>query len=1572
MATCCVPDEGFLDGKRPSIDDLRSEIRALRRRCRELERKATDGGGLHYKTISEVLPDFVFVIERDGKVAYANHIAAEFLGIPADRIEGMKHAELFPPDVARQQWSSIEKVFSSGQPHQEEMTFSYVQGQRRQETRLFPIRDDSGETSAVLGICRDVTGMRNAQKALKQSESLFGAVFESASDAVLLMDDSGRFVAANPSSSEMLGLQKEEILRITLWDLVPEGIGSPMHDDWISTLSKGSGGWAATLRLLDGSDLPCRCHMRVGVVPGLNMLTISPAPPAAECPPPSMPPEAAAMFDLLEGVDASIWSVDPDYRLMAFNASFARGMEASSGHRPRAGDLLRDYSPDEDTWNEWRSIFERALHGESLFFVRNLPLPGEPMPAEFRFRPLRTSEGDIMGAVGLVTALTDVRQAGRALEASERRYRELVESLRSGVAVLQAFNEASDFKFVELNQSASKILDIEREQAVGKALTVLLPSAGDTGLAEALARVWRTGRTEALTDFLYRDGRIEFWAACTIYRIASGDVVLVFDDISDRKKAEEARRSGEELFHAIFEESPDPISLFDAEGRLVRSNSSAVSFLQVAGASDVEGLDLFSSPPLTGDLKERILRGETVHFQIPLDFDLARAMGLFGSSRAGVRYVDATVAPLRDPSGSLQGYVLHTRDETDRYGAEHALREKEERFRLVFQQSPVGIEVYDRDGRLIEMNSACLDLYGIEKTEEMIGFDLLGDPEMPEDLKEQIRGGQSVRFETTVDFDDITRDGVFRTSRTGVCHLDMVVNPLMKPDGTIAGYLVHSMDITKRKTAEQAFQQGEVRYRTMFESSPLGIFEATLEGKALRANDAYARLLGFDSTQELVAQVTDAAAQIYVDPDRRQQVVKTVLEEPGTHYFENDYRRRDGTTFMGGLVMQAVRDSEGTPLYLFGFVQDVTERKRAEEALRENEQRYRLVVQTQRELVSRWLPDTTLTFVNNAYARFHGLSPDELVGRKWIDLVPDAEKAFLAPRYSDLAANPRVMETEYTQKAADGSMRWFHWTDVPVHDDDGFLVEFQSVGWDMTDSRAAEEARQQSEESFRSLVELAPDAIFVSDEMGRFLEVNPAACAQLGYARDELLSKTLLDITSAEFIDRTRQRLSTPSQQPGVFESGLTRIDGALIDVEIGSQKVVYRGSSAMLGVARDITERRRAEEERKKLEAKMQQAQKLECLGVLAGGIAHDFNNLLMVMLGHANLAARQTQTLSPVKENIREIERAAQRAAELCRQMLAYSGKGRGQTQRVHLRDLIEEMANMLDVSISKKAVLRFDFADGLPQIDADPSQLRQVIMNLILNASEAVGERSGVITISTGASYCDKAALADVWSGTDLPEGLYVHVEVADTGCGMDADTVSKVFDPFFTTKFAGRGLGLAAVLGIVKGHNGAVLVKSEPGKGTVFRVLLPPATGSEPAHKHAAGRAHKETALSGMVLLADDEETVRALERSMLEALGCEVVMAQDGRDAVEIMRSRGSEIDCVLLDLTMPHMNGIEAVSELRRLGWETPIVVCTGYDSAEVDQSFAGLDISGVVQKPFDLAALGDAVRKAMKTGRRR
>ena len=288
---------------------------------------------------------------------------------------------------------------------------------------------------------------------------------------------------------------------------------------------------------------------------------------------------------------------------------------------------------------------------------------------------------------------------------------------------------------------------------------------------------------------------------------------------------------------------------------------------------------------------------------------------------------------------------------------------------------------------------------------------------------------------------------------------------------------------------------------------------------------------------------------------------------------------------------------------------------------------------------------------------------------------------------------------------------------------------------------------------------------------------------------------------------------------------------------------------------------------------------------------------------------------------------------------------------------------MGHMLKVSISKKAVLRYNFSHPLPTVNADATQIRQIIMNMVINASEAIGDRSGTIAITTGCVECNEAYLQEAWLGDPIPQGLYVFMEVADTGCGMNKETLAKIFDPFFTTKFTGRGLGMAAVLGIVRGHQGAIKVYSEPGKGTTFKVLLP--AGEKPVEMIKDTAALNKWRGSGLALLVDDEETVRTIGKEMMRALGFQVITATDGRDALDKFREN-PDISVVILDLTMPHMDGEQCFRELRQVAPQVKVIMSSGFSEHEVAQKFAGKGLAGFIQKPYRLSDLQEILRRAL------
>ena len=479
--------------------------------------------------------------------------------------------------------------------------------------------------------------------------------------------------------------------------------------------------------------------------------------------------------------------------------------------------------------------------------------------------------------------------------------------------------------------------------------------------------------------------------------------------------------------------------------------------------------------------------------------------------------------------------------------------------------------------------------------------------------------------------------------------------------------------------------------------------------------------------------------------------------------------------------------------------------------------------------------------------------------------------------------------------------------------------------------------------------------------------VNEAACRALGYSRQEMLRMSVFDIDPDFTPERWPAHWERLKRQgAGCFETRHRARDGRLIPVEIVGNHLQYDDRELHCVVAHDITERKRAEEDRRRLEAQVRHAQKLESLGVLAGGIAHDFNNLLVGILGNAGLALMEAPPESPVGQYLKRIETAALRAADLTNQMLAYAGKGRFVTERVDLSLLVREMGELLRVSVSRKARIRYDLAPALPAVEGDATQLRQVVMNLITNASDAVGESGGTITIATGVVQVDDEYLRRAALPEPVAPGAYVFLEVGDSGCGMDAGTVGRIFDPFFTTKFSGRGLGLAAVLGIVRSHRGAILVESEPGRGSTFRVLLPaaePLVAARPAPEDQAAAGWQG---GGLVLVVDDEQTVRQVAKVTLERGGFQVLLAEDGRQGIEVFRGRAAEIAAVLLDMTMPDMSGDQVFAEMQAIRPDVRVILASGFSQQDTVPRFGASGLAEFIQKPYRPGELLDKLRQVL------
>ncbi|MCI0705828.1 MAG: MASE1 domain-containing protein [Planctomycetia bacterium] len=555
----------------------------------------------------------------------------------------------------------------------------------------------------------------------------------------------------------------------------------------------------------------------------------------------------------------------------------------------------------------------------------------------------------------------------------------------------------------------------------------------------------------------------------------------------------------------------------------------------------------------------------------------------------------------------------------------------------------------------------------------------------------------------------------------------------------------------------------------------------------------------------------------------------------------------------------------------------------------------------------------------------------------------------------------------------------------------------------------AESALASSVGEFQALVDGTPAAIVRYTADGTLTFVNETLCRLLDSRREWLIGRAVQDfIPNLPRTDGVADLpVAQPMSGPAAGASGVIRKpDGSCRWYRWTARRITGpNGQPEFQAVGIDLTERRQAESERAAIERKMQDAQRLEALGVLAGGVAHDFNNLLAGVLGHAELAVAELPTDHPAREHLATVLSGVAQAGGLTRQLLAYSGKGRFMLRPLNLNDLIRQTTELLRLTLPKKVQLTLELADSLPPVTADDGQMRQVLMNLLINAGEAIGDRAGTVTVSTAAHLL---ALDTVSGGVYSPAapGQFVELIVSDTGCGMDEATRARLFDPFFTTKFAGRGLGLSAVLGIVRGHGGGIRVDSTLGEGTRFTVLLPavldaiPATTSAtqtpaptdtpiPFHRstaragvfqltrtrerpseppaglseleHVAENASRSTVVAesssgsrgGLALVADDEPTVRQVGALMLRQMGYEVLTAANGREVVDLFTTHAQRVRLVLLDLTMPVMDGAEALAMIRELSTEVPVVLCSGYAVEAVPEKLAHDTVTTFLQKPF-------------------
>jgi PAS domain S-box-containing protein len=744
-------------------------------------------------------------------------------------------------------------------------------------------------------------------------------------------------------------------------------------------------------------------------------------------------------------------------------------------------------------------------------------------------------------------------------------------------------------------------------------------------------------------------------------------------------------------------------------------------------------------------------------------------------------------------------------------------------------------------------------------------------------------------------------------------------------------------DITERKRAEREISERGALVRQIMDTASVGINLVDKRGRITHANRCMAEMFGC-TVEELVGSEYIEHVHPFEREAGRRSMLSLLASSIPSVDLERRYVRKDGTEFLGHLSGRRFHDAQGKELGLIGVITDITERKRAEEALAESEANYRRLFDSSTDGI--FILDLDGNFIDanrTAYERL-GYKREEILAMNISEMDHPSFSSRVPERLRQIREHGVVVfESGHLRK--NGSL-------MPVEVNSRLLEYggkqvFFSVVRDISERKRAEEALHLS----RFTVDNVADAVYWMDSKARIVDVNETACSMLGYTREELLNLTVFDIDPDFTEDRwAGEWEALKAEGKRTVETRHRAKDGRIIPVEIMANYLSFAGKEIDCAFARDITQRKLEEEN-------MLKTQKLESLGILAGGIAHDFNNILTAILGNISLARMNIRPDEPGYERLEEAERASYQARELTRQLLTFAKGGAPVKNTLSAEQLIRDYVGFAVRGSNVRC--DFGFGEGLWPVDVDEGQMGQVFNNLVINACQAM---PGGGTIKIDARNVDVGPK----NGMPLPEGKYVRISVEDRGTGISGEHLQRIFDPYFTTKQDGSGLGLSIVYSVIRNHNGRITVKSDPGVGTVFTMYLP-ASQEKIVEKNLKGEGCIPG--RGRVLLMDDEEIVRRVSGEILKAMGYEVEFASDGAEAIRLYKTAmasSNPFDAVIMDLTVPGgMGGKEAIGKLHEVDPDVKAIVSSGYSQDPIMANYREYGFCEVIAKPFSSIELG-------------
>ncbi len=1429
-----------------------------------------------------------------------------------------------------------------------------------------PQRED--ESAPIQSRLFDCTDPKEDWRALAHKEDILRSIFESAPVGIGIVKN--RVLHwINQHVSRMTGYSPEELRGRSARILYPsdEEFDRVGRYKYAEILSTGTGSVTTVWRRKDGesinvilSSTPVEPgNLFAGVV--FTALDITEKQKSQE----QLRKSEENYRNLFENAVMGIFQSSPEGRFLSVNPATARmcGYDSPEQMVADITDIATQHYPDPSE----REFFKREV--EEKGFVRNFEhrtfrRDGSIFWVSVNARVVRNRSGKILYYEGTHEDIQGRKEAEEALRQSEERFSKAFQSNPAPVAI----SSIDEGRYIDANDRFLEMFGYSREDVIGrtsKELGVWIDLSVRNRLIRDLREKGYVRNAPVLRRNKSGKTLTTLWSA-EVVRLGDRDVLLTLhQDITERKNAEEK-------YQSILAEIEEFYYETDLRGNLTFFNDAACNIIgyareELQGKNNREYTTPESSERMNRIFKSVYSTGEKKEIT---DYEVIRKDG----SR---RVLEISATLKRDERGIPNGFRGLGRDVTDRVKAEEALRLSEERYRAIFENSLVGIFQSTPEGRYISVNSAFARMYGYDSPKEVISSIHNIGSQIFVDVEERKRGlrildekGILERFEARTR----SKDGnIMWNAINSRIVRDVEGQPLF-----IEGVIE---DITEQKRAAEELKESQRLLADIISFLPDATLVIDREGRVIAWNRAMETMTGVSAADMVGKGNYEYSIPFY---GKQRPILIDLALKPDQEFERRKYSSterqesiltgeaympalRGGVAYLQGTA-SVLRDSAGNIIGAIESIRDITERRHMEETLKQSEERFSKAFQSSPAALSiATIEDGRILDANERLSDLFGYSRVDMIGRSAGELRLWDKPADRDRMIAELRNSGFVRNAPARFRNCNGDLREVLWSGEAIRL--GEKEVLLSLLHDITDQKAAQDALKKSEERYRLLFNTISDAVFVhglsaDGKPDRFLEVNDVACQRLGYTREELLQMSPIDIDAPEgwaLVPAAMQRLQ--AEKRAVWEGVHVSKDGTRIPVEIYNRLFDLEGTPTILSTVRDLTDRRRAEQEKARLEQQLRQAQKIEAVGTLAGGIAHDFNNILFAIIGYTEICL-QDATDEETRWNLSQILTACSRAKNLVNQILAFSRQHEQERKPLDIVPLAKEVVKFLRSSLPSTIDLRLDAASRASTVLADATRIHQVIMNLCTNAAHAMRASGGRLWI-----VIDNAAppSPEIISGEEhdtLPGG-YVHLSVRDTGHGVEPANLNRIFDPFYTTKAPGEGtgLGLSVVYGIVKNFGGSIHVESTPGRGSTFDVYFPAVAAAQEEPATDATLLPRGTE---RILFVDDESLLIDIMGHMLSALGYRTTTVRESAKALEMFLGNPDAFDLVITDMTMPDMTGVELAHEILRFRPETPIILVTGYSDLITEKEALKMGIRRFLMKPLFLGDVAREVRAAI------